>query len=395
MENGRATAPARGARPLLIVIAAATLALYIPYYLATLRSTGGIPRDGTGLVVGRDFLNIWMYGRAALGADPARYYDVPTYWRALDGIVGAGYPGQQWSYPPTALIIGAPFGLLPYLAALVAWTALGLAAFVAALRLWTRDWRMILALAATPAAIFGVMSGQFAYFGAALILAVLRWRESRPLCAGILLGLLSVKPQLGLLFPVLLIVTRNWRAFAAAAATTLALAAITAGVWGVGIWHVYLASGIANQSLILSDPDHLAGPFMPTLFMNLRMAGASMQTAGLAQAMLSALALLLVALVFLRRPSAEDLRCNLIFAACALSCTPYMLSYDTLALAVFAGLLLERGTAVRAMLLLILLPFLQMVTARFAMPGVGLLPIIVAIWLAMRMRVRSGATPEG
>jgi arabinofuranan 3-O-arabinosyltransferase len=384
MADDSDTGRAAGARRLLLTIAVLTLALYIPYYAATLTLTGGIPRDGTGLVVGRDFLNIWMYGRAAFGADPARYYDIPTYWHALEGVVGPRYPGQQWSYPPIMLLAAAPFGLLPYLAALTVWTMLGLAAFVAALRLWTRDWRLILPLCAAPAAVFGMMSGQFAFFAAALVLAVLRWRESRPWLAGILLGLLSVKPQLGLLFPVLFLVTRNGRAFLAAGLTVLALAAVTAGLWGVGIWRVYLLSGIANQSLILSDPEHLAGPFMPTLFMNLRMAGASLGVAEIGQAMLSALALLLAAATFLRRPPAGDLRANLTFAACAVSCTPYMLSYDTLALAVFAALLMERGTAPRAMLILILLPFLQMAAAGFSLPGVALLPLGAALLLHRR-----------
>ena len=34
-------------------------------YLYTMAWSGDFPRDGTTLVVGRDFLNFWMYGRAA------------------------------------------------------------------------------------------------------------------------------------------------------------------------------------------------------------------------------------------------------------------------------------------------------------------------------------------
>lgn len=70
--------PARATRRLLMTIAVVTIGLYIPVYIATIKLTGGIPRDGTGLVVGRDFLNLWFYGRAPLAADPARFYDIPT-----------------------------------------------------------------------------------------------------------------------------------------------------------------------------------------------------------------------------------------------------------------------------------------------------------------------------
>src|SRR5688572_4066788 len=68
-------------------------------YVYTARWGQGLPRDGTGLVVGRDFLNFWMYGRAALSADPSRYYDAIAYNQALAVLLGANYPGQNWSYP--------------------------------------------------------------------------------------------------------------------------------------------------------------------------------------------------------------------------------------------------------------------------------------------------------
>ncbi len=113
--------------------------------------------------------------------DPARYYDMPTYLAALGPVVGAGYPGQLWSYPPVALLIAAPFGLLPYLPALSLWTACGIVGFTVALRLWTRDWRIIALLLAAPAALIGLMSGQFALLAAAILLAVLRWARKPPL----------------------------------------------------------------------------------------------------------------------------------------------------------------------------------------------------------------------
>src|SRR3954468_15864580 len=70
-------------------------------YLGTASWQGEIPRDGTSLVVGRDFLNFWMYGRAAPTADPSRFYDIAEYNRALQALLGANYPGQNWSYPPS------------------------------------------------------------------------------------------------------------------------------------------------------------------------------------------------------------------------------------------------------------------------------------------------------
>ena len=84
-----------------------------------------IPRDGTGLVAGRDFLNLWMAGKAAWGVDPAQFYDLATYQAAMARFVGADYPGQIWSYPPSVMLIAAPFGQLPDGPALIVWTLIG------------------------------------------------------------------------------------------------------------------------------------------------------------------------------------------------------------------------------------------------------------------------------
>lgn len=369
---------------LLWIGAGLLLLLFVPAYLLTLTAGQGIPRDGTSLVIGRDFLNVWMYGRAAWQADPARNYDIATYLAALGEQVGAGYPGQLWSYPPLALLVGAPFGLLPYLPALALWTIAGLVALTAALRLWTRDWRIIALALASPAALFGIMSGQFACLAAAIVLAVLHWRESRPLLAGCLLGLLAVKPQLGLLFPVLLLATGNWRAIGAAGVTVIALASVVALLWGPEIWSTYLRTGIANQSLVLRDPDHLAGPFMPTLFMNLRVAGLAVPTASALQSLLALFAVGLVWWRFRRRPAAQDRAANALFLACALSATPYMLSYDSLPLAAMAVLLIAGGQGRPLLILLFYLPLLQIVAGMIGVPGPALIPVLAAIVLARR-----------
>jgi arabinofuranan 3-O-arabinosyltransferase len=361
------------------VTAIVLLVIFAPAYWLSLTAGQGIPRDGTSLVVGRDFLNIWQYGRAAWGGDPARYYDIATYQALLAEHLGGGYPGQLWSYPPVALLIAAPFGLLPYLPALLAWTLTGLVALVAALRLWTKDWRIVGIVVASPACLFGLMSGQFASLAAALLLAFLRWRQSRPLLAGALLGLLTVKPQLALLIPLMLLATRDWRVIGAAALSVAMIVGTVALLWGVDIWRVYLAQGIANQSLVLSDPEHLAGPFMPTLFMNLRVLGANAAAAGAAQTLLALLAMLIMWMRFRRAPSAQDAGANALFLACAVSATPYLLAYDCLALTAMAVLAGARGESGRNWTMLIyLLPLLQMAAGLAGLGGPGVLPLLFA-----------------
>jgi len=364
----------------------AAVLLFVAYgavYVATLDFGHLIPRDGKMHVIGRDFLNFWMYGRAAFEANPGQYYDLRTYWAAADAVTGPGYPPQLWSYPPSVMLLAAPFGMLPYMGALAIWTVIGIAAFVLGLRLWTRDPRYLLPLLLAPPAIFGLVSGQFTYLATAAMLAVLRWRESRPLLAGVILGLLTVKPQLGLFFPLLLLATRSWRVIFAASVTALAVAGLTWLIWGPDVWLAYLSRGIANQTLVLTDPDNLSELWMATPFINARSPGLPIAAAAAIQAVATILAVVLVWKTFWRRPPADDLRANAIFLACAAFGTPYMMTYDTLPLVVAMVLLMPSGNAGRLLTLLAWgLQLLQFAFGLFHLPGPALVPIVIALYLA-------------
>src|SRR5579871_5705216 len=120
-------------------------------YLATVSWKPAIPRDATTLVIGRDFLNYWMYGRVASLPDPGRFFDLATYNQLLSTIVGAGYPGQNLPNPPSFMLLAWPFGPLGYIPALIVWTALGLGVFLKVAGARLPDRRLLLALIASPA----------------------------------------------------------------------------------------------------------------------------------------------------------------------------------------------------------------------------------------------------
>ena len=262
------------------------------------------------------------------------------------------------------------------------WTAIGIAVFILGLQLWTRDPRYLVPLLLSPAAIFGLVSGQMALVATTAMLAVLRWRETRPLLAGVILGLLTLKPQLGLFFPIMLVAARSWKMIAAATVTAIALAALTGLIWGSDVWLAYWSHGIANQAQVLTDPENLSELHMATLFINARSAGLSVAAAGAVQAVVSLLAAVLVWITFSRRPPADDLRANAIFLACAAFGTPYMMSYDTLPLVVAMVLLMPTGTAGRLLTLLAWgLQPLQFAFGLFHLPGPALVPIVIALYL--------------
>jgi hypothetical protein len=389
------------ARGMLVMLArfAPIMALgYLIFWLRLIDPSFPIPRDGTELAVGRDFLNFWIAGLHAWEGDPGRYYDMSTYQQTMAPLVGADYPGQIWSYPPAIMLLAAPFGLLPYLSALGLWTAIGPVAFLLALRQWTRDPVVLLAATLCPAAVFGMISGQMHFVVAAILLTVLRQRNDRPWLAGALLSLLIVKPQLALFFPLLFLLERNFRAILAAGLAMLAIIAATAAIWGPDIWLDYVRVGIPTQSLVLSDPIAGSAPFMPTVLMNLRGAGVSLSTASMVQAIASVLAAALIAWHFRRRRAADDWQSNAGFLAAAVLGTPYMLGYDTLALSTAALLaLVQRPVNNYAVLGCWLLVLAQMVLGQHGLPGSALIPALAALsffgpWRTQREKAAASST---
>ena len=359
-------------------------------YVYTMAWSAPIPRDGTSLVVGRDFLNFWMYGRAAPAADPSRFYDLAEYHRALAALLGPNYPGQNWSYPPSIFFVAAPFGQLSYLQALLVWTLVGAALFFAIARRHMVDNRPLIALLLSPAAVLCVISGQSSLITAALLITIFAWLDRKPIAAGILIGLLTMKPQLGALFPVMLIASARWRVFASATVTALALAAVTALVFGPQVWIDFVTKGLPANNLVLADPERIATPFYPTIFMNLRGIDLPYSTAMAIQLCFSAFAVAAVFWAYRMRRDADPLWMMALFFASSVTIVPYMLSYDTLALTFAALLLLATGkldaNGRRLVQLVYWLPIIQIGLGNLHVPGPALIAPAFAIYALMRLR---------
>ena len=382
-----------GALRLLIGASAGFVVLTACLYAWMISWTGPFPRDGSTLVIGRDFLNFWMYGRAGWTPDPSRFYDPLLYRDALAALLGAGYPGQNWSYPPSVMLVAALFGRLPYLAALL-WTALGLALFLWVVRRYAGNRRLLAAIALSPAAAFCLISGQSSLVTAAMLLTIFACLDRKPVLAGILLGLLTLKPQLGLLFPVMLAASGRWRVFLVASATALLFAATTAVVFGPQVWLDFVQKGIPVQNLVLADPDRIGTPFFPTIFMNVRGTGASYAVAMTVQACFSAFAIGAVFFAFRYRKDADPQLLAALFFACSICAVPYLLSYDALPATCLAVMLLGAGTLDgRGQVLAKLvywLPLIQMALGTGHIPGPALIPPAFARYVLMRLKADRG-----
>jgi len=379
----------------LSILGAFFFAIAVVGYVVSASWQSEIPRDGTSLVVGRDFLNFWMYGQVAHTPDPGRFYDPAEYNRALQALLGPNYPGQNWSYPPSIFFIAAPFGQLGYLAALVFWTALGGAMFFAVARRHITDNRLLVALLLSPAVVLCIISGQSSLITAAMLVTSFVWLDRRPVAAGVLIGLLTLKPQLGVLFPVMVIASARWRVFASAAVTTLVIAGATALVFGPQVWIDFATKGLATNNLVLADPERIATPFYPTIFMNLRGLDLPYSVAMAVQLCVSAFAVAAVIWAFYFRRDANPRLLMALFLACSVAAVPYMLSYDTLGLTFAALLPLGRGgldgAGRRFVQLVYWLPLIQMVFGNWHVPGPALIAPAFAVYALTRLRVSPAA----
>jgi hypothetical protein len=219
-----------------------------------------------------DFFAFWSFGRFAATFGSAIYdpFSLVAYQHTLDPTLTGGYP---YPYPPTFLLILIPLGMMTQPLAYLCWIALTFSLYVFATL--GRNWRSIsgLALLTAPTTLLTLISGQNGFLSAALLVGGLRCLTRWPMYGGILLGLLTYKPQFLLLLPIVLIATRNIRAMVAACATVLFAVVVSSAAFGWSIWQIWISEFPTYQHLLQANQaslDHL----MPTMVAGARAIGA-------------------------------------------------------------------------------------------------------------------------
>jgi alpha-1,2-mannosyltransferase len=271
-----------------------------------------------------DSFALWSWGRFVAAHAAATIYD-PAALRPAQLALGMD-PGASWpfAYPPSFLLVLWPLGQLPGWLSLVLLMGVSLPLY-----LWAtlgRDWRppRLFAVLAAPTTAIALVSGQSGFLAAALLVGGVRLAADRPLAAGILLGLLTYKPQLGLLVPVALVAARLWQPLVAAVATAVLLVAATSLLFGVAAWPAWSAAIPAFSRQFAAENSQIVH-LMPTVLAALLQHGVAPATARLAQWMMTAAAAAAVWLLF--RPGPSLLAAAGLLIA-ALLATPYAFVYD-------------------------------------------------------------------
>ena len=344
--------------------------------------------NAAGEHLGRDFINFWSGARLAESGNAALAYDVEAFLQYQKTLVGPASEFKLYSYPPVTMLLSWPLATLPYLAGLVAWTLLGIG-LVAWLLSRLVGWQMAaIAAIGAPAAYLNILAGQNGHFTAALLVGGLSLLDRRPVLAGILLGLMAYKPQMGVLLPVALAAGGRWRSFAAAALIVIGLIVASFVLIGGEAW-----SGFLDQMKLQTRVMELARDSwyrMQTVFIMARMFGAGLPAAYAAQACSAVLALLAVAVVW-RTRSALELKAATLVVAMFLA-TPYDQDYDMVVLPFVAAWLARdalvggdfRAWEKTVLCLLLAQPIMTMLLSHLV--GGQVAPVVLWLTLALLLR---------
>jgi hypothetical protein len=201
--------------------------------------------------------------------------------------------------------------------------------------------RHMLFLAVTPAVIVNVFFGQNGFLTSTLLIGGLANLGRRPIVSGMLFGLLTIKPQFGLLLPVLLVLTGRWRVMLAAAATAAALGLVTALWFGADVWSAYVRLVVPQQHWILEQAGDFGWSTVASAFVNARLIGLPPDAAWVVQGVVSGCAFAMVVWTFWRK---RDPALSLaLFVTATFLFSPWMLNYDLVAFGWVIVLLRERS----------------------------------------------------
>jgi glycosyl transferase family 87 len=297
--------------------------------------------DAEGHLIHTDFVNVWAAGRLALDGHPAQAWDWGIHKQVQVAMLGRDYVGDYaWHYPPPFLFIAMILAHFSYTQGLVGWAVASFLPYLAMMRGIVGHRFGLLAGAAFPVVLANTMAGQNGFLTAALLGGTLALMPARPVLSGICLGLLSYKPQYGLLFPLALIAASQWRTFFAAAATTAVLALTSWIAFGAESWQAFI-HWMPMFSQAFFTEGRATFYKLQSVFGLVRTLGGSEQLAWTFQWIMSGT--VLVGVVMLWRSRADYALKAAALAAGTLLLTPYLFLYDMMVLAVPVGILLRIG----------------------------------------------------
>ena len=229
--------------PAAVLIPGLALAFYVWLVLVTT-----IPYPGK---IGLDYNTLgtdWMvfYGaiRSVLDGNASLIFDGDRFTDFLNaqfaGWLSSPLDFRPWAYPPSFLLMLLPFAPLGFFGSYVAFQIVTGALLAAALRSSVDaaipSRALLVAALICPASAINAINGQAVFLVAALIVGGFSLLEQRPYLGGLVLGLLTFKPQFCVLVPIALVAAGQWRALLASGLSAFAMMIASGLIFGWDLW---------------------------------------------------------------------------------------------------------------------------------------------------------------
>lgn len=273
-----------------------------------------------------DFGVVWSAAHLALQGQPALAYHLKTLHAVVHALMPETVEGTYgWFYPPFVFPLIVPLALLPYAVSFALFQGVTLWGYFSVVR-------RIVSVRGVGWAFLGygglwnnLLFGQNGFLTGLLAGWALWMLEDRPLLAGFSAGLLFMKPQLAVLFPLAFLARRQWRALMAMAVTLASLVILSLLLYGFGPWHDWHDSlQLASRFLDLGGQPYWMK--MPTVFAFFHLWGVPFALSMAFQVASALLAGLLVFRVWYRCEDADVRKAALVLGGLLVS--PYLFSYD-------------------------------------------------------------------
>ena len=382
--------------------------------------------DYQGRPLGTDFSNVYTAGRMVLEGRAADAFDPRLEHAREKEIFGEQTPFYGWHYPPFFLGVAAALALMPYQLALIVWQGVTLVLYLFAVRMIVvsgssaplpcgeragvrgsrylvrldpkgREALWLLLALAYPAVFVNLGHGHNGFLTAALMGFALVSLDTRPVLAGVLFGLLSYKPQFGLMIPLVLLATGRWRTLFAAAVTVAALVIAATLAFGMETWRAFFVFAEYTRAIVL-ETGETGWHKIQSVFSWTRMWGAPLS---LAYAIQGAVTLAIAAaMIWLwRSPASFALKAAALCLAAILG-TPYSIDYDLMVLAPAIAFLtidgLSRGFnpwEKSALAFLWAVPLVARGFAQVTLIPLGVIAMLVVFALILRQASGRSAAP--
>ncbi|MDX8352187.1 glycosyltransferase family 87 protein [Cognatiyoonia sp. IB215182] len=322
---------------LLAWVNAITVLIMVATFVVT-----GIDVPGRDNCVTRfvDFHAIWGAARLALEMNPIAAFERQTLEQAYSACEQIN---MFWLYPAPMAVLLTPVGALPFLPAYIGFQVLSLGLLALAVRRYfPKDRTALIAIVFAPAWLPALMVGQFTILWCVgLLAAISAMRQDRHVLSGVLIGLLTLKPTLGLLIPVILLADRRYGTIISAIITTVILHLGATALYGFDYFTTWIAaSGSHGASLSTSVTESASMASIAAFATRL---GASPALGIAVNMTLLAFAAAALFWIWRKQGAQSDAACAVLCAAIPLS-TPYLWHYDAGFSALAAMFIYRAGT---------------------------------------------------